>query len=681
MSRLRAGASASQASRLAAIGALALAALAFWLGGVAGVAYLALLALTMAPGLPIGWRLFGTHPAGWVSGALIGYILSTLAFWVAIRAGLPVPLPLTFGLAWALLAGATFGLVRRGRPPLVDLPAWTPRSAAAWAGIALVTATIFMVAVRNVGARDATGAEQYRAYFTADFFWHLTVANEVAHFDMPPRNPFLASEQIYYYWTYWIVPAVLRGPDAAPIVSMAVALKVNALAIGLLLASMMFLLAWRVSGRPWVAATATAVAVLAPSLEGLYTLVQYTRAGTPLDALRDVNIDAVTAWEFHGLRIDNVPRLLWYTPHHAASIALGLVALLASIGQAPATAAGTLLTGLALAGSVAINPFLGAMFCLIYGVAAVVDLVRRRIPWSALLLQGLAVAPVVAALAFCLMNGMNDPTGSPVTFGLSPDGRHAPVVTFLLSFGGLLPLVILGMWPWRGFDGRLAIPAIAALVLGIGLMYGLTLDDRSWIGFRAGNLILVTAPMLAARGLAGLAAAGRPALGTAIVVVCLLAGLPTTAIDAYNAQDVANRRQGPGFLWTITMTPAQQSGFDWLRQSTAPGAIVQVDPVVRGRQNWCVIPAFAGRRMSGGLPISLLDNPEYKSRSNEVRRLLLEMPPEEAHAAARRLAINYLWLDQDDGPSGRDAVLRLTGRPDLFSVVFRRAEVAILQVR
>ncbi len=44
--------------------------------------------------------------------------------------------------------------------------------------------------------------------------------------------------------------------------------------------------------------------------------------------------------------------------------------------------------------------------------------------------------------------------------------------------------------------------------------------------------------MLAARGLAGLASAGRPALGTALVVICLVAGLPTTAIDAYNAQDV-----------------------------------------------------------------------------------------------------------------------------------------------
>jgi hypothetical protein len=623
--------------------------------------------------------LFGRHPAGWVAGAAIGYILSTLAFWLAIRLGTAGPVG--FAVAWAAVTATTFTMVRRPATALVELPAWTPRSAAAWVGVTLVAATIFMVAMRNVGARDATGAEHYRAYFTADFFWHLTVANEVAHFDMPPRNPFLASEQIYYYWTYWIVPAVLRGPETAPVASMAVALKVNALAVALLLTSMMFLLAWRVSGRPWVAATATALAILAPSLEGLYTLIQYTRAGTPLDALRDVNIDAVTAWEFHGLRIDNVPRLLWYTPHHAASIALGLVGLLATLSQAPSTMIGTLLTGVALAGSVAINPFLGAMFCLIYGVTVAVDVLLGGIPWRALFLQAVAVVPVVLALAFCLLNGMNDPAGSPVTFGWSPDGRHAPIVTFLLSFGGVLPLVIAGLWPWRGHDWRLAVPAAAAFVLGVGVMYGLTLDDRSWIGFRAGNLILVTAPMLIARGVAGIATAGRAALGTALATGCLLAGLPTTAIDAYNAQDIANRRQGPGFLWTITMTPAQLGGFDWLRQATAPDTIVQVDPVVRGRQNWCVIPAFAGRRMSGGLPISLLPTPEYQRRSDEVRRLLLEMPPEEAHAAAKRLGVNYFWLDQDDGSSGRDAILRLTGRADLFSLVFRRAEVAILQVR
>ena len=104
----RARASASQTSRLAAIGGLAVAALALWLGGVPGVVYLALLALTMAPGLPIGWRLFGMHPAGWVSGALVGYILSTLAFWTAIRFGAATPVG--FATAWLLLTIATFAL-------------------------------------------------------------------------------------------------------------------------------------------------------------------------------------------------------------------------------------------------------------------------------------------------------------------------------------------------------------------------------------------------------------------------------------------------------------------------------------------------------------------------------------------------------------------------------------------
>ena len=38
-----------------------------------------------------------------------------------------------------------------------------------------------------------------------------------------------------------------------------------------------------------------------------------------------MNIDAMTAWVFGGLRVDNMPRSLWYTPQHTTAVALGLV--------------------------------------------------------------------------------------------------------------------------------------------------------------------------------------------------------------------------------------------------------------------------------------------------------------------------------------------------------------------
>ena len=70
---------------------------------------------------------------------------------------------------------------------------------------------------------------------------------------------------------------------------------------------------------------------LAASAEGLYAIVDLLRRGRPLAALSDMNIDAVTAWSFNGMRVDNVPRSLWYTPQHTTAVALGLVGWLVAI--------------------------------------------------------------------------------------------------------------------------------------------------------------------------------------------------------------------------------------------------------------------------------------------------------------------------------------------------------------
>ena len=58
-----------------------------WLfgGGVPGLLYLVIYLLAVAPGLPIGFALFGRrHPAAWVCGALIGYGITQLSLWTVI---------------------------------------------------------------------------------------------------------------------------------------------------------------------------------------------------------------------------------------------------------------------------------------------------------------------------------------------------------------------------------------------------------------------------------------------------------------------------------------------------------------------------------------------------------------------------------------------------------------------
>ena len=46
--------------------------------------------LALVPGLPVGFALFGRRQAaGWIAGGLIGYVLTAVALWIAIAAGVP----------------------------------------------------------------------------------------------------------------------------------------------------------------------------------------------------------------------------------------------------------------------------------------------------------------------------------------------------------------------------------------------------------------------------------------------------------------------------------------------------------------------------------------------------------------------------------------------------------------
>ena len=75
---------------LAATLGSAVVVLAMVFAGLPGVVYLALLCLAGVAGLPLGWRLLGrARPIGWVAGALFGYGLTALAFWVPVRLGAP----------------------------------------------------------------------------------------------------------------------------------------------------------------------------------------------------------------------------------------------------------------------------------------------------------------------------------------------------------------------------------------------------------------------------------------------------------------------------------------------------------------------------------------------------------------------------------------------------------------
>jgi hypothetical protein len=162
--------------------------------GVAGVAYAAVLILSMLPGIPLGVRLFGPrHAASLLSGALLGYGITTLTAWTS-RLLFPGSATAII-LGWACAAAVSWLAFRRsasGREPWLIAPAWERRDTLALVPVLLLAAALTLPALSNINVKDDEGIQRIRAYFTADFVWHMALVAELQKGAQPPVNPFLA---------------------------------------------------------------------------------------------------------------------------------------------------------------------------------------------------------------------------------------------------------------------------------------------------------------------------------------------------------------------------------------------------------------------------------------------------------------------------------------------------------
>jgi hypothetical protein len=650
-------------------------------GGPAGLVYAAIYACAALPGLPIGFALFGRrHAAGWIAGALIGYGLTQLTLWAILAARLASAG--AFVAAWlAVTAGIFAALRRRATDRVIVAAGWTKADTRALLLVLLLVPAIMGLPYANLGKADPEGNRYYRAYFTADFLWHSALAYELGKFALPPRNPYMTPRPMNYYWTYFLLPATVAqvAPPSLPAPhDVQHVLKVNAFLSGLLMVGALFLLVRSGVRSPAAAGIATTLAIVAASAEGTYAIVDLMSRGRPLAELRDLNVDAVTSWYFGGLRIDNIPRSLWYTPQHTVAVALGLCGLLAAAYAGAKAPLGAIAgAGLALGLATTMNPLIGAVCAAIYGACIVVDALTQRDGWKFVVRHAAAAVPVVLAVLWGAASRVMDGAGSALDVGFSGFSRHSPVITLLLSLGPVLIPALAGLRrPASAL--RPVVIAASGIAIGLFLLYFVRISEASWVGFRAGQILLVSIPVLLARTFDGLSGKAQALLCAAV----LIAGLPTTVVDTYNAQDIGNRRPSPGqFKWTLWTTPAQQEAFAWIRRETRDDAIVQMEPVLRGREHWTLIPSFAGRRMAAGLPISLLPSPEYTERSNRVRTLFATPNADEASAIGRKLRIDYLYVDRDDRAAYPEGTRKFDEHPALFEAVFRNAEVTVYRVR
>jgi len=514
--------------------------------------------------------------------------------------------------------------------------------------------------------------------------WHSALTTEISRFSWPLHNPYTADRQLHYYWTYFMVPPAIASTAPAVFGDEPLPwLLINATGAGLLFMGALFLFAWCAMPRAALTWFSVSLVFLAASAEGAYVLERLWWTGGPLDALRGFNIDAVTRVVFDGLSVDDLPRSLWYTPQHAAGCALGLLALIAAAHAKPRLSlAGAAVAGLCLAGAVTFSPLIGGMFALIYGVTCAIAALRdgwRTLP-AALLPQTVAIAAVLAAVVVISASGMIEGAGGALHIGFVGYARRHPIATLLLAIGPALLPGLVGLWP-RKFPAPL-IPAAVGLVAGVALFYlgSLPYRDPIWVGWRAGQIMLVVLPPLVARALASGLVRSRPFTVAAAALVFAI-GLPTTIIDAYNAQDVRNDRMGAGFHWTLTVTPEQQEGFRWLRTHTQRNAVVQVDAKVRGADTWTVIPTFAHRRMWAGLPISLLGEDEYRRRTERIHDAFASPDAEHAWQIFHDAHVGFIYVDTAERTAfAPEASLKFDAAPRRFHNVFRSGDVAIYRV-
>jgi hypothetical protein len=168
------------------------------------------------------------------------------------------------------------------------------------------------------------------------------------------------------------------------------------------------------------------------------------------------------------------------------------------------------------------------------------------------------------------------------------------------------------------------------------------------------------------------------ALTTAVAV---LFGVPTVAVDVYNAQDVTNREQGPTFPWTLVISPDEREALEWIRRSTPPDAIVQVEPYIRGNQHWAYIPAFAERRSVAALPGSMIPMRPYREAADNLYwGVFRARSADEAHNFAQFLGIDFLAVGRMERRAYASGIAQIAARPDLFAPVFRNPEMTIFRV-
>ena len=588
--------------------------------------------------------------------------------------------------AWLLIAAplvvSFLALPARRLAGRWTLPSLHTDDAIALAVLLLIVPVVVGLPFAHVGEITANG-QDYRAYFTADYAWRRAVVSEVAKGDVLPVNPYFAGDALHYYWMPHVLSAV-QYRFAASWATLDELLLIRSISIDAMFVAFLYGMTRAFRVRPWAAAASVSFVIFASSFEGLYALWDFARQGAPLRAVTNLNIDAISRWYFQGIPIDGLQRVLFYQPHHAVGYVIGMVGLLAiALRTRGRDATVFAVAGVCLGLSVAISSFAGLMVTAGAALFEAASLTRAFSMRRAIVHAIAAGIPLGLATALVFALRYVDNSGSVVELTVNRVAVHDFWRVTFLSFGPVLILGAIAMLAARSEPHPLGVFAALAVASLIFYFFINVRDHQDvYVGWRVGHFLFMSAAVLigalfnSLRDLEG----NVRRVAFAGTVIVFLAGLPTSAIDIYNTQDITNHGEMPAGHWTLRLRPDDLQIFDWLRHNTDPKAIVQVDPLPRDPEYWAYLPAFGERRMAAGIPISMVPLAKYQQASNEIR-LIYDEQPLLAYERAVRARVNYILV----GPQERNAHPGVEDRFQAFAerlpLVFKNGTISIYEVR
>jgi hypothetical protein len=685
MSGIRVGSAPTLIGLIVAIGYLA-AALAIGPTVVDVLLFVAGFAAFTAAGWPLARWVMGARPdpiprailalfLGYIAGALLFCLLRLVHLTLAIES-----LGAALVAAWLLNR-----FLPRNAPPVLPVPAFTRGDHVALVILAALVLLVVGPVFANIGKPMPQGLA-YRAYFTADLFAHMSVVAELAHGTIPPLNPFLPTEPLPYYWAYFSYPAVFKALRPTLLVDRGI-LQTD-LAMALTLVGVWYVALRTLGASAMAAAWAWGIAIVAPSFEGIELLWLEFSRGRPLADFRFINVDGFTRWRWDLPPVDSLHRIFWYTPQHATALTMGvlLIATVIAARKAGPVRRGVL-EALLLGAAMAFSSFVALLLVAWYAVTevALLALDRGRGALSWMVGRGLAATAVLGALALTIGLGMVR-LGTAANLYVKPNAHLAkgPLLFAILSFGPPLVLGLAGLLVVLR-QRRLAIGVAVMTVICVAFLQRIEMQGHlnSYVPFRTGQMLFVACAISTALLIDALRrrAPAVKVIAWSAIVVLAVSGIPTMALDWYNARDIWNDRDtGFGFRWTTYVSDDEMRAARWVRRNVDVGETVNTDPEARGRGEWALIPAFGERRM--GIGFGLFEpNPErFRPQMARVAQAFRTSDADLAYTILREERVSLVFVGQAERDRYGDGIRKFGERHDRFQAVFSRGPVAIYRL-